>query len=503
MEWKNKLKKLFLLLMPVFCVMTLAPVKKVEALSNSRLFMGVLLDTEREGVYIDVVEDKLVWKLDKWRRDDKKGYCGNGSMVGDSCAYLNYPGVKFTEEEGYTAVDEALATNAATIMTNSISEIVQACKAASPSGRLEGSADLQIIIKHLSDLTNDVAPESKLTVDCVGDAKIEIEAVPDDLKFNDTGVNMGTTKANFVRVRPVGGTDKDWNVVQWSVPKGYSAGQYGAAEWTSLNPSNETKNVEFISVPGISWYAVQAYTKNPAMVAGGVGYDELYDYNSMQKGIVNMISRLSSGLAKIIGIYSVDQLILNKGAVGYNYYYGIMPMKWMEVAKIFYWISTVVGLFILLYGYLISIGKISLSSISPSVRMSIKDTLLNYAIVLLLQALFLPVFNLAVNVNYWMVNSIATLAGNAGISVIGSSGVISAAIASIASLGINVAINIQYLLRALMVVLLFASAPIFISSIVIDPKRKMFSTWCRELFAYIFMQSFNALILAFLFMITY
>ena len=77
MEWKNKLKKLFLLLMPVFCVMTLAPVKKVEALSNSRLFMGVLLDTEREGVYIDVVEDKLVWKLDKWRRDDKKGYCGN------------------------------------------------------------------------------------------------------------------------------------------------------------------------------------------------------------------------------------------------------------------------------------------------------------------------------------------------------------------------------------------------------------------------------------------
>lgn len=511
MKVKNKLKKLFLAIIPVFCVLALFTVPKVDAADkHKRLFLGVLLDEERGGIYMDVVEEEGAKKRIKdWSKsttsvggsgtfdENGEGYCGGG-VVTTRCHYLYYPGVKYDDEQGYTSKDEALALNAANILTSSISTIVQQCDIAANQSINEGN-NFQTLIDNLANTNFETLTEAR-TMECYGSKTIDIAPVGAGFTVNTDGVNMGTKSTNFVRIRPTG-SNGNWETIQWSVPKGYSSGQYNPSAWTS---GTEMQNPEFISVSGVAWWARQASeNSNGSRVAGAAGYDDLYGYDKTERIIVNFFSSINSGIAKFLGINTVDNLIFNRGPVGYNYYLGMMPTRWMEVAKIFYWISMVVGMFILMYGYLVSIGRISLSSISPSVRITLKDTFLNYALVVVLQILFVPIFNLASNINFGLVKAISTLAGAKSITAIGTSGVLSGIISSLASIGISIAINIQYLHRGLMIALLFASAPIFIASIVIDPQRKMFGVWCKELFAYVFMQTFNAIILAFLFMVTF
>lgn len=516
MKVKNKLKKLFLAIIPVFCVLALFTVPKVDAATKkSRIFLGALLDPERHGIYMDAVEETGANTLEtKWGNAyatggggrSAHGYCGAGvDPERSECHYLYYPGVSSNKEPGYTAKDEALALNAVSKLSGSIEKVMEACQRSTDES-IDEAGNFYEMMQNIADRPFDVSGTGVTEILCYGGGSIQVRpltSIEEVDSFSNDGVDMGTTIKNWVQIAPTRDqTSSSWQIVQWSVPKGYSSGQFASETYPSVDETYITPP-EFISVSGIVWYAVNAHNNESTLIAGAEGYNTLYGYNEVEKVIMKFFTSINTGIARLFGLNTVDNLIFNRGEVGYNYYKGMMPTRWMEISKIFYWISMVVGMFILMYGYLVSVGRISLSSISPSVRITLKDTFLNYALVVVLQVLFIPIFNLASSINVGMVKALSHLGGTMTISAIGTGGVISGVISSLISLGISIAINIQYLHRGLMIALLFASAPIFISSIVIDPQRKMFSVWCRELFAYIFMQTFNAIILAFLFMVTF
>lgn len=511
MKVKNKLKKLFLAIIPVFCMLAIFTVPKVDAATKkSRIFLGALLDPERHGVYMDAVEETGANKLEVQWGDPTggghkaTGYCGAGTdTTRSNCHYLYYPGVSSDKEPGYTSKDEALALNAVSKLSSSVEKVITACQK-STNADIDDSNNFYQMMSNIADHPFDTSEGGVTEIPCYGDGSIQVRpltSIEEAETFSNEGVDLGTTIKNWVKIAPTN-DQSSWEAVQWSVPKGYSAGQYASETYSSVKETYITPP-KFISVSGVVWYAVNARKNSSTMITGSEGYNALYGYNEVEKVILKFFTSINTGIARLFGLNTVDNLIFNRGEVGYNYYKGIMPTRWMEVSKIFYWISMVVGMFVLMYGYLVSIGRISLSSISPSVRVTLKDTFLNYALVVVLQVLFVPIFNLATSINAGLVGSLSHLGGTMTISAVGTGGVISGVISSLISLGISIAINIQYLHRGLMVALLFSSAPLFISSIVIDPQRKMFGVWCKELFAYIFMQTFNAIILAFLFMVTF
>lgn len=62
--------------------------------------------------------------------------------------------------------------------------------------------------------------------------------------------------------------------------------------------------------------------------------------------------------------------------------------------------------------------------------------------------------------------------------------------------GLIIKINLDYFVRSITIMLLHVMAPVAIASISFDNRRTLFNNWLKELTGNIFMQSFNALVLA-------
>lgn len=62
--------------------------------------------------------------------------------------------------------------------------------------------------------------------------------------------------------------------------------------------------------------------------------------------------------------------------------------------------------------------------------------------------------------------------------------------------GLIIKINLDYFIRSITIMILHAMAPVAIASISFDNRKTIFNSWLKELVGTIFMQSFNALVLA-------
>ena len=517
---KGKFRKLILSILPAFALVGLLPTQQVEAAGifgdHNRVFMGVLLDASRNSVYIDPIIDDGAMKEDDWVANSQitaeadKGqpvwYCGGTGENNGKCHYLSFPGSDYSKAKLYNQTDQDLADNVASVMTTSFSSLIQKCAMMDEDGNFTADEYYETVANIANARTNGDLVTNTFTIDCGGSTgHLEVAPAP-DYTINSSGVNMGTTIQNFATVKAVGeGINDEKSDIQWSVPKGYSEGQYGYNEDVAGEFTNDVKQVQFISVAGVAQYGLNA--KVNGYIADENGYDKLYDYTAVESWFSSILKMISNGVTKLLGLTKIEDLVFNRNINPAGTYFGTMPANWMSVGRIFYWISLIVAAFILMYGYIIALGKRSLANISPSVRASLKETLMNYLYVLLLELFFIPVFALAVRANWYIVDMFSSLvSSNASTFALGLTSGFRGAIAGIvlefAFVAILITINIQYIMRSIMILIMFGSGPIFIASITIDSQKKMFTTWAKELFANIFLQSFNAFLLAALFMLS-
>lgn len=517
---KGKFRKFILSILPVLALVGLMPTQQVEAAGifsdHNRIFMGVLLDASRNSVYIDPIIDDGAMKEDDWVTKSQKTasadkgepvwYCGGGGENNGKCHYLSFPGAEYSKARLYNQTDQDLANNVTSIMTNSFSSLIQKCAMMDDDGSFTADEYYETVANIAKAKENGDLVTSAFNIDCGGSTgHLEISPAP-NYAINSSGVNMGTTIQNFATVKAVGeGINDEASDIQWSVPKGYSEGQYGYSADVAGEFTNDVKQVQFISVAGVAQYGLNA--KINGYIADENGYDKLYDYTAVEGWFSSILKMISDGVTKFLGLTKIEDLVFNRNINPAGTYFGTMPANWMSVGRIFYWISLIVAAFILMYGYIIALGKRSIANISPSVRASLKETLMNYLYVLLLELFFVPVFALAVRANWYIVDMFSSLvSSNASTFALGLTSGFRGAIAGIvlefAFVAILITINIQYIMRSIMILIMFGSGPIFIASITIDSQKKMFTTWAKELFANIFLQSFNAFLLAALFMLS-
>jgi len=502
---KRKVRSFCLIFLSIFSVLSGSVTHILaDAVDHSRLWVAPMIDNDSKSLYIDVGEDNGkagAMRVGKWFANPgslKQGYgesvneyCG-GDTTG-KCYYLVYPGVSYGAEDGYTKVDYSLAENAASVMSTSFNVLSEYC------GYKTQNVNIKKMLESVAALSEDSNGHVQNgTIQCDGSTSIQIRAASasDNVKPKTAGVNMGTEISNYA---VLGGGDHPVTI-QYSVPKGYSAGQYGADRFSEIEHNNMSV-VSFISMKGMAKYALNAADNN--VVAGDSGYAALYgDDSALSKKFDSLVASLGRKISNSLGLSSIEELMLNRGTRSF-YYHGIMPSRWMDAARIIYWISLIGSLFVLSYGFLTMLAKRSLANISPTVRADLRTGMLNYGYVMIMQLLYVPLFAAMCILNEKLVELMSSLvAENASFGNITSFGLLSPILAFV-TLGLEISINIQYVIRAIMITICFAMGPVFIATITLDDKKRMFGIWLKELVSNIFLQAFNALILAFFIMVSF
>lgn len=493
--------------------------------THDRIVIAPLLDENTNSVSIEVV-DETDESTSRVAGKDNFGYyfyswAGSGKTTitkeisDENQFYLSFPGNSYDYEQGVSSKDEALATNVSSILQNSFDEFYAYLK----QHVKDANKDKLTITKLATDFWNGTTEDAEGRINgsfkscgmVISVSSLDysqnagLDEAKDIKKYEiNEGVGKGTSAKNYsvIKVSSGGksGVADKYLVMQVSVPKGYSSGQYADGDFNSSD--TKTANHAYISMRGIACIAYNMSTKG--YVVGETGYKKIYgtDDNIITTMFKTLFNSILKTLYAAIGVDDVTDLVFNRGGRSVSYYYGITPTKYMNVAQIFYWLAMIVAGFVLFYSIILTAAKRTAADISPSIRVDVKNTILNILKAFLGLIFFPTIFSIMCKANLLIVDMFGGMISDTaslfdiGVSTIGY------IMVSFITFGITVALNVKYIIRSIIVTLCYCIAPIAISSTVIDDRKAIFSVWLKELIANIFMQGFNAMVLAFLFMTT-
>lgn len=223
--------------------------------------------------------------------------------------------------------------------------------------------------------------------------------------------------------------------------------------------------------------------------------------NTFMIYLTDLINSALAGLRQLLGLYEMNELMLNEGERASSYYYGIMPNSWKASANLLHVICLMIS-WVFLIGAIIKILiSRSLSTINVTQRVSMMEGIKDLITTCFLLGFFPFVFFLLVKLNYNLVNVFAqgsSFSSTIGSTITMSTGFIASSIIAIAYFIVDVFFNIQYVLRAITVAVLYAIAPLSIVTLAFGGKVKMvFSNSMKQLIGNIYMQTFHALLVAF------
>lgn len=281
--------------------------------------------------------------------------------------------------------------------------------------------------------------------------------------------------------------------VVFRTPKGYHEGQ-------ELSRIHEDSKITLDKVPAyLDWtHIVFQMYKNAEAGNTAADISNYYDDNVITRTLSSLISNLLNSLGSMLGLYPFHELMLNIGTRGVSYYYGITPRSWFSGVQILYWFSLVMMIFVLAFSIVKILISRSLSTFNPAMRVSMMNSIMTLAITIILLLLFVPLFQLMCLINDSLVGVLSSMVSNPEDfqgAFSASSGILGALIVNGIFLFILVKINVAYIVRSLTVLILFATAPLCISTLAITGgNRSVFDAWMKELIANIFMQTFHAML---------
>jgi hypothetical protein len=209
-----------------------------------------------------------------------------------------------------------------------------------------------------------------------------------------------------------------------------------------------------------------------------------------------LLKGIISGLTSILGLYSINELMFNAGTRGATYYYGIMPMSWLNPVNVLNLFATVISLIVIGISIIRLLIRRNMAAITPSVRVELMDGVKDLFVVVIGIALFMPALYILLTFNDTIVSAIRTMAPNGDTFGMGGNLNLAEIIIQVAFVFVQALLNVNYLIRAVTIALLIGFAPFFISLFAAgDASKKIAGTWAKELISNIFMQTFNAAML--------
>lgn len=301
-----------------------------------------------------------------------------------------------------------------------------------------------------------------------------------------------------LRLSPDSGGDGKWQYFPWAVPKGYGKDHrlYNVIKDTDYF-EHAKKDARFLSwqhvaMQGIYNAAVSGYEFSSA--------DQLNPPNWIEMAIAGVLSSIIGIIESLLGLHSLPELMLNRGQYGATAWEGVMPLGLADVADY-------VHLFVQFIAWLLLAGSIAklltmrnLSAINSKMRVELKEGAMNILGAGAALLMFIPIFRSMLAINSGLVQFFGGISDKAdlfGAAQMTNGGYIAPILVSLVMLGITIYMNITYIMRGITIAVLYAFAPLFIISIAYGGQMKqLFSTFIKELFGLIFMQTIHAVMIS-------
>ena len=287
----------------------------------------------------------------------------------------------------------------------------------------------------------------------------------------------------------------------YAMPKGYIsvpiAGQIIPNNYEFVK---KNEDVKYLTIHHLAFQANSSYSyRNLTSVDKATGNNS----NSwLENFIVDIFQKILYGLKTALGLYDTSELVYNQGMRGSQLYNeGTMSNDWWAVVLRYHLIFQAISWFLIILAIVKLLLQLNFSTINPSLRISLIETIQKFFTVGFLLVSIIPLVRLMISVNNSVVGIFATqidlsLGGQPAVG----DGAIAALLIQFVYFFIFLFVNFTYIMRSIMLAILTASGPIFVVSMAFSSKGKgLFDNWLKEISANIFLQAFHAFSFAFLF----
>lgn len=291
----------------------------------------------------------------------------------------------------------------------------------------------------------------------------------------------------------------------YRMEKGYQAlSQRADFKWdnklfnTDYNLSGDVKYITWNMMMYQGFYSL--FAKNLTAKDGG----SMAKPSIIEEMITGLVGNLINGIRNLLGLYSMNELIYNEGIRGSRaYFYGAMPQAWSENVELYHWIFQAIAWSLISFAIVKLLIARNISTINPSSRVSliagIQDLLLTGVVL----AFVMPLINMLLSLNAKIVDVFAAVGPDldnmTGLNEY--TNVLSGVLLQCFYLIILIWLNFTYIMRSITIAILVTLSPIFVVTLSLGGKWKgLFTTWMKEISTNIFLQSFHAFMIGFLYM---
>lgn len=311
------------------------------------------------------------------------------------------------------------------------------------------------------------------------------------------------TKEKAIDSKPIKGISKNDYVTLRNTKNKEDVYQFPYRIKKGYNTQDDFKNdTEYISWHNLMYqanyaYAVHGYTLRQA--------GEITKPSALEEMVVDMFESTFNQLRNLLGLYDINDLVFNDGIRGSSgWTHGIMSKAWSDQAIAYHWLFQALAWSVIIFAIVKNLVQRNLATINPVMRISLMESIQNLIITGFLLANAIPVINMLMFLNAKLVAVFgATAPDLANLSGVNAySNLLGGIIIQFLFLGVMIYMNFVYIMRAITIAILIATAPLFIVTIALGGKwKQLFGTWIRELTGNIFLQSFHAFVLSFFFAI--
>lgn len=304
----------------------------------------------------------------------------------------------------------------------------------------------------------------------------------------------GLTKEDYIKITAPSGNSI---VLPYRINKGYK----GKIERTGLEGSYKKKaeaDTQYLSWKHI---VLQGNYNADVKAITYASMTTITKPNQLTIMITGFFTSFISGIRSMLGLYPMEDLMLNSGARSTTYFYGLMPKAWMNSAILIHIVCLMVALSLLGFSFVRMLYKRQLQTMNIGERVSLMEGFKNMILTSILLTSFYLIFVSMAHINTIFVDLFANssnFSSYIGTTATTNTGAIGAVVINLALLVVLIYFNFFYVLRAITVALLFAIAPLCIYSLSLGGKyTQVFNNFMKELVSNIFIQTFHALCVAF------
>lgn len=228
---------------------------------------------------------------------------------------------------------------------------------------------------------------------------------------------------------------------------------------------------------------------------------DLFSVSSFEDSVLRTTRNLLMGLRSILDVFGMDELIFNLGQRSTSIYvFGMYKSTWNTSLSILFLIMAAIALSL----YTISLVKLlierQVASFSPYARVSLINGVKNILISLAFTAFAWVFFRLILMINFRFVAIFQNMiSGKTFLDAVGIYTTSAGILFQYVMLIITIYVNFIYILRGIIVPMLFCASPLFIYALSLGPKGAMVTkAWLKELLGNVFIQSVHAFVYGFI-----